>query len=53
MIDYLKTKPFGDSDRVALTCNINNLIARKLYENMGFSATGADDEDEIELVVRV
>ena len=27
VIDYIRTKPFGDSGRVALTCNKNNLIA--------------------------
>ena len=53
VIDYIRTKPFGDSDRVALTCNKNNLIARRLYENKGFSATGIEDEDEIELIMTV
>ena len=53
VIEYIKTKPFGDSDRVALTCNKHNSIARKLYESKGFSATGIEDEDEIELVMTV
>ena len=53
VLDYIRTKPFGNSDRVALTCNKDNPIARKLYESKGFSATGAEDEDEIELVMRV
>ena len=52
-MDYIRTKPFGDSDRIALTCNKGNSIARKLYENKGFSATGVEDEDEIELVLEV
>ena len=51
VIEYIKTKPFGDSDRVALTCNKNNPAARKLYESKGFSATGVEDEDEIELAM--
>ena len=51
--NYIKTKPFGDSDRVALTCNKNNSIARSLYERKGFSASGIEDEDEIELVMTV
>lgn len=51
VIDYIKTKPFGDSDRVALTCNKDNPVARKLYESKGFAATGIEDEDEIELVL--
>ena len=51
VIDYIRTKPFGDSDRIALTCNKNNLTAKKLYESKGFAATGIEDEDEIELVL--
>lgn len=53
IIAYIRTKPFGDSDRIALTCNKNNTSARKLYERKGFSATGVEDEDEIELVMNV
>ena len=51
VIEYIRTKPFGDSNRVALTCNRNNPVARKLYESKGFSATGIEDEDEIELAL--
>ena len=51
VIEYIRTKPFGDSDRVALTCSKNNPKARKLYEKRGFSATGVEDEDEVELVL--
>ena len=51
VIDYIKTKPFGDSDRVALTCNKDNPVARKLYEKKEFSASGVEDEDEIEMVM--
>ena len=50
VLDYIRTKPFGGSDRVALTCNKDNAIARKLYESKGFAASGVEDEDEIELV---
>ena len=53
VIDYIRTKPFGDSDRVALTCNKDNAAARKLYESRGFRATGVEDEDEIELAMTV
>ena len=51
VIEYIRTKPFGDSDRVALTCNKSNPIAQKLYESRGFEATGADYDDEIELAL--
>ena len=51
VIEYIRTKPFGDSNRVALTCNKENPIARKLYESKGFSPTGNEDEDEIELAM--
>ena len=53
VIDYIRTKPFGDSDRVALTCNRDNTAARQLYERRGFRATGVEDEDEIELVLNL
>lgn len=53
VIAYIRTKPFGDSDRIALTCSKNNSAARKLYESKGFSATGVEDEDEVELTMDV
>lgn len=49
MIAYIKTKPFGSSDKVTLTCNKDNLIALRLYLKIGFAETGVEDEDEIEL----
>ena len=51
VIEYIKAKPFGDSNRVALTCNRDNAAARRLYEKKGFSATGVEDGDEIEMVL--
>ena len=51
VIDYIKSKPFGDSDRVALTCHKDNAAALRLYKKKGFSPTGIEDEDEIELVL--
>ena len=53
VIKYIMTKPFGDSDRIALTCNKNNSAARKLYESIGFTASGSEDGEEIELVMTV
>ena len=53
VIRYIRTKPFGASGRVALTCNKDNPAARKLYESRGFRATGVEDEDEIEMVLNL
>ena len=51
VLDYIRTKPFGSSDRVALTCSKENPVARKLYESRGFRPTGAEYDDEIELAM--
>ena len=53
VIDYIRTKPFGDSGRVALTCNKDNPIARRLYERKGFTFTGNEYDDEVELAMTV
>ena len=51
VIEYIQTKPFGESNRISLTCNKDNIIALKMYEEVGFQITGnSDDDDEIELV---
>ncbi len=53
VLEYIRTKPFGDSGRVALTCNKNNFATRTLYENRGFTPTGIEDDDEIEYVLMI
>ena len=53
VMEYIRTKPLGDSCRVALTCHKDNSIARKLYESKGFSPTGVEDEEEIEMVLTI
>ena len=53
VIDYIRTKPFGDSDRIVLTCGRDNTFARRLYEKKGFRATGVGDEDETEFAMTV
>lgn len=49
VLNYIETKPFGNSERIALTCNKDNLTALKLYYKFGFEKTGNADEEEIEL----
>ena len=49
VLEYIKTKPFGDSNRVTLTCNKDNQVALKVYHKAGFVETGEGDEEEIEL----
>lgn len=49
--DYIKTKPFGESDRIALTCNKTNTAALSLYRQMGFAETGICDDEEYEMVL--
>ena len=50
-LEYIKTKPFGSSNKVVLTCNRDNKIALHLYHKFGFTETGNTDEDEIELAL--
>lgn len=53
VLDYIKAKPFGTSDRVTLTCSRDNIQALDLYKGRGFAETGAADEDEIELSLMI
>ena len=53
VLDYIKAKPFGSSNRVTLTCNRDNVQALNLYKSRGFTETGAADEDEVELSLMV
>ena len=53
VLDYINTKPFGSSDRVALTCNRDNTHAINLYKSKGFKETGTVYDDEIELYLTV
>ena len=49
VLDYIRTKPFGKSGCILLTCNRENPTALGLYASFGFRPTGNGDEDEIEL----
>ena len=51
VLEYILTKPFGDSNRIALTCSRDNAAAIKLYESKGFTASGKEDDGEIEMVM--
>ncbi|MGM9662926.1 MAG: GNAT family N-acetyltransferase [Oscillospiraceae bacterium] len=51
VLEYIRQKPFGDSGRVALTCNKDNAGALALYQSMGFALTGNHDDDEVELAL--
>ena len=53
VLEYIKGKPFGDSGRVALTCNKDNPAALNLYKAFGFELTGSADDDEVELALTV
>ncbi|WP_300682691.1 GNAT family N-acetyltransferase [Acutalibacter sp. 1XD8-36] len=53
VLSYIRTKPFGPSDRVALTCHRENRSAISFYEKMGFRHTGVVDEDELEYAMNL
>ena len=53
VLEYIQKKPFGNSDRVVLTCNKKNFQALHMYQSLGFKMTGNEDEDEYELVLTV
>ena len=46
-IDYIKSKPFGQSNDIILTCNIENYNAIYMYKKLGFKETGDIDDNEI------
>ena len=52
-LEYIRTKPFGDSNRVALTCHEGNSAALGLYASLGFLPTGQRDDEEIELALEL
>lgn len=52
-LDYIRTKPFGDSERVQLTCHEANKPALHIYRTFGFRETGNRDGEEIEMALNV
>lgn len=53
VLDSIRTKPFGTSSRVALTCHKENTIAQKLYKNNGFVITDVEAENKLELALTI
>ncbi|MCR5716682.1 MAG: GNAT family N-acetyltransferase [Lachnospiraceae bacterium] len=53
VLAYIQTKPFGDSDRVTLTCHRENQCALSLYHHLGFTETGVAYEEELELSLHI
>ena len=49
VLEFIRGRPFGHSNRVLLTCNPENEAALRLYASVGFARTGREDADEIEL----
>ena len=49
LLDYIRQKPFGESDHVLLTCSPDNRRAMSIYHSFGFTESGRFDEDETEL----
>ena len=37
VLEYIGTKPFGESNRVVLTCNQQNIPGLRLYRSLGLS----------------
>lgn len=47
LLEYLLTFPQGKADRIELSYNPANHVAKRLYESFGFRETGETDGDEI------
>ena len=50
-LDFIASRPFGQSNKIVLTCNKDNTIAQHLYHKFGFKETGNEDDDEVELAL--
>lgn len=51
VLEYIRTKPFGESNRVVLTCHEANKAALRLYEKVGFVYSGQSFDEEKEMVL--
>lgn len=48
-LEYIKTRPFGTSNKIVITCDMENVNALHLYKEYGFRETKNIFEDEFEL----
>ncbi len=53
LIEFIRTKPFGNSDKVILTCNKENFNAINLYKKYNFIASSKVIDNEIEMTLNL
>lgn len=46
-LEYIRSKPFGESNDVVLTCSIENDHGIHIYNKLGFTEIGNCEDDEI------
>lgn len=46
-LEYIRSKPFGESNDVVLTCSIENDHGIHIYNKLGFKEIGNCEDDEI------
>lgn len=46
-LEYIRSKPFGESNDVILTCSIENDHGIHIYNKLGFTEIGKCEDDEI------
>lgn len=46
-LEYIRSKPFGESNDVVLTCSIENDHGIHIYNKLGFKEIGNYEDDEI------
>ncbi|MGG2468823.1 GNAT family N-acetyltransferase [Paraclostridium bifermentans] len=46
-LEYIRSKPFGESNDVVLTCSIENDHGIHIYNKLGFTEIGKCEDDEI------
>lgn len=46
-LEYIKSKPFGESNDIVLTCSIENNHGIHIYNKLGFTEIGKCEDDEI------